>query len=58
MVVIAILDAVLIAGLAMRSVEMFLSVAGTWLPFALIFLATWATGEIVARIPQRGLASP
>ena len=53
-VVIAILDAVLIAGFAMRSVEMFLSVAGTWLPFALIFLSTWATGEIVAMIPQRG----
>lgn len=55
-VVIVILDAVVVAGLAMRSAEMFLSVAGTWLPLALIFLSTWATGEVVAMRPQQRLA--
>ena len=32
---------------------MFASIAGTWLPFALIFLATWATGSILAMMPER-----
>ena len=51
--IVAVLDAVVVAGLAMRSFDMFTSFAGTWLPFALIFLATWATGEIVAMMPEK-----
>jgi menaquinone-dependent protoporphyrinogen oxidase len=51
------LDAVVVAGLVMRSFEMFTSVAGTWLPFVLIFLATWITGFVMAMIPAPGTAS-
>lgn len=45
------LDLVLVAGAVLRSLEMFASVAGTWLPFALIFLATWATGSLLETMP-------
>jgi menaquinone-dependent protoporphyrinogen oxidase len=45
------LDLVVVAGIAQRSLAMFGSVAGTWLPFALIFLATWATGSVLATMP-------
>ncbi len=51
---VVVLDAVVVAGLALRSFEMFSSVAGTWLPFALILLATWATGSILAMMPEKG----
>lgn len=47
------LDAVVVAGLVLRSPDMFTSILGTWLPFALIFAATWATGTIVAMLPER-----
>lgn len=50
---VAVLDAVVVAGLVMRSFDMFMSVAGTWLPLALILFATWATGSILAMVPQR-----
>lgn len=49
---VALLDLVVVAGLAMRSFEMFTSIAGTWLPFALIFAATWATGTIQSMVPM------
>jgi hypothetical protein len=42
------LDVFVIALLIERSSEMFRSVLGTWLPFALIFLATWLTGMVAA----------
>jgi hypothetical protein len=32
-----------------RSMAMFSSFAGTWLPFGLIFLSTWAVGAAVRR---------
>jgi len=48
----ALLDLGIVAGAAQRSLEMFTSVAGTWLPFALIFLATWTTGEILWMLPS------
>ncbi len=35
---------------------MFGSVLGTWLPFVLIFAATWATGIAAGR--QHGMARP
>ncbi len=38
------MDAFLVALLIMRSFEMFGSILGTWLPFALIFSATYLTG--------------
>ena len=42
------LDVVVIALLVEKSFAMFRSVLGTWLPFALIFLATWLTGMVMA----------
>jgi menaquinone-dependent protoporphyrinogen oxidase len=41
---VAALDLVLVAGLWQRSLAMFGSVLGTWLPLALIFLSTWVVG--------------
>ena len=55
---VAVLDAVVVAGVVLRSFDMFTSVAGTWLPFALIFLATWATGSILAMMPERRAGKP
>ena len=49
--IVAVLDAAVVAGLILRSFAMFASFAGTWLPFLLIFLATWATGAIMSMIP-------
>ncbi len=47
--IVAALDLVVVALLALRSVAMFTSILGTWLPFVLIFAATWATGVAVGR---------
>jgi hypothetical protein len=38
------LDALVVAPLIERSYAMFRSFIGTWLPFAAIFLASWAAG--------------
>ena len=45
------LDAVIVAGFVERSVAMFASVAGTWLPLLLIFVAVWSTGAIISMVP-------
>jgi menaquinone-dependent protoporphyrinogen oxidase len=45
------LDAVVVAGMVQRSVAMFESAAGTWLPFALILVVVWATGAIMSMMP-------
>jgi menaquinone-dependent protoporphyrinogen oxidase len=50
-VIVAGLDAAIVAALIQRSLAMFASIGGTWLPLALIFGATWATGAIVATLP-------
>jgi hypothetical protein len=47
--VVVVLDVFIVAMLIEKSFEMFTSVAGTWLPFALIFLSTWAVGVCVVR---------
>jgi menaquinone-dependent protoporphyrinogen oxidase len=44
-VTVALLDVIVIAGLVQRSLAIFGSVIGTWVPFALIFAVTWAMGE-------------
>jgi hypothetical protein len=41
------LDALVVALLVEKRFDMFRSVLGTWLPFVLIFVATWATGVVV-----------
>ena len=62
--IVALLDAVVVAGGVLHSLKMFGSIAGTWLPFALIFLATWATGELMSTMPwptkkrDRGARAP
>jgi hypothetical protein len=39
------LDVLLVAFVILGSFDMFRSVIGTWLPFLLIFLASWAAGK-------------
>ena len=56
--IVVVLDAVVVAGLIQRDFGMFASVFGTWLPFALIFLATWATGAIMSMMPRKEAAAP
>lgn len=48
---VAVLDAGVVAALVLRSFAMFSSFTGTWLPFALIFLATWSTGLLMSTLP-------
>ena len=42
------LDALVVAPLFERSYAMFRSALGTWIPFAAIFLASWAAGRTAA----------
>ena len=42
-------DFLIMASLVIRSYEMFYSVLGTWIPFALIFLSTYSTGVYMTR---------
>jgi len=44
------LDVFVSALLVEKSFAMFRSVVGTWLPFALIFLATWLTGVVAEAV--------
>jgi len=50
--IVGLLDIIVIAGLVLHSLEMFRSIAGTWLPLSLIPLATWVTGEVLSRQPR------
>ncbi len=43
-------DFFLVALVINRSLDMFASLLGTWIPFALIFLSTWLTGRLVQRM--------
>lgn len=43
------LDLALVAPVFEKSFAMFASLLGTWIPFALIFLATYATSVVTAR---------
>ncbi len=43
------LDAIIVASFIERSFEMFTSPIGTWIPFGLIFLATYLTGSLMMR---------
>lgn len=49
--IVALLDAAVIAPLLQHGFAMFASIAGTWLPFALIFLVTWGVGTLMLVIP-------
>jgi menaquinone-dependent protoporphyrinogen oxidase len=50
---VGLLDLVVVAGAIQHSLAMFASFVGTWLPFSLIFGATWATGEVMSMMPAR-----
>jgi hypothetical protein len=43
------MDVFVVAMLINKSFEMFTSLLGTWLPFALIFASTYATGILVTK---------
>lgn len=47
------LDFVLVGLVINRSLEMFTSLLGTWIPFALIFFSTYVTGLIIRRGNKR-----
>lgn len=49
--VVAVLDLVVVAALVQRSLTMFRSIGGTWVPLLLILLATWVTGEMMSTLP-------
>jgi len=52
------LDLVVIAGLVQRSLAMFSSIAGVWLPFLLIVLVTCTTGALMSTLPWPKPAAP
>jgi menaquinone-dependent protoporphyrinogen oxidase len=54
---VAALDAAVVAGAVLRDFSMFASVAGTWLPLGLSFLAIWVTGAILSTMPWPKAAS-
>ena len=47
------LDLVVVATFVEKSYEMFASVLGTWIPFALMFTTTYVVGSLVAGRRQR-----
>jgi hypothetical protein len=47
------MDLFVVAMLINRSFDMFTSLLGTWIPFALIFLSTWLTGLLTAKPLKR-----
>ena len=47
----ALLDLVFIGGVVHRGVAIFGSVAGTWVPFLLVFVTTWCVGEVMSTLP-------
>ena len=51
------MDFFLVALVINRSLEMFQSLLGTWVPFALIFLSTYFTGLAVHRLGRKTIAT-
>jgi hypothetical protein len=47
-----VVDFFLVALVINRSMEMFASLLGTWIPFALIFTSTYLTGLVTAKSPR------
>ncbi len=52
------MDFFVVALLINRSLEMFASLLGTWIPFALIFTSTYVTGVYTVRKPTLKTAAP
>lgn len=53
-----VVDFFLIALIINRSLEMFASPLGTWIPFALIFTSTYVTGLLVNRRSEQHVVQP
>ncbi len=51
------MDFFVVAMLINRSFDMFASVLGTWLPFALIFASTYLTGRVVTGVREKVASS-
>ena len=51
------LDFFIVALLIEKSFEMFTSILGTWIPFALIFLSTYLTGLYLQRLTGKSAAT-
>ena len=51
------LDFFVVSLLILRSTEMFTSILGTWIPFALIFASTYMTGLYITRNPRHQAAA-
>ncbi len=51
-------DFFVVALVILRSLDMFASPLGTWIPFALIFASTWLTGTYVVSRPERRAVTP
>jgi hypothetical protein len=47
------LDLLVVALGIQRSLAMFGSLAGTWIPFALVFFSTWVVGRVMSTLPWR-----
>lgn len=47
----ALIELLVVAGLVQGSLDMYRSVLGAWLPYALVFAVTWATGEVMSMLP-------
>jgi hypothetical protein len=43
------MDFFIVAMLINKSFEMFTSLLGTWIPFALIFISTYLTGNVIVQ---------
>ena len=54
--IVALLDCIVVAGLVQHSLALFGSVVGFWVPLALIFGVTWATGELLSTLPWKSRA--
>jgi hypothetical protein len=52
-----VVDFFVVALLINRSLEMFASLLGTWIPFALIFISTYVTGLLTLRNTQQQTVS-
>jgi hypothetical protein len=53
-----IVDFFVVALLINKSLDMFASLLGTWIPFTLIFTSTWLTGLVSLRNPKQKAAAP
>jgi hypothetical protein len=51
-------DFLVVALLINRSLEMFASLLGTWIPFALIFTSTYLTGWYSVKSPRPNATAP